>query len=239
MTVTRAENETPEKSGLATPRSASDDALPHDGRVFVYQWFSGLFAREPSAESLAAWRSNEGAALLERLASHDSLKHIVQEIRRVASDGTASDARAIDLAAAFTRLFSGVAGRRTVPPYESFYADDSGRLFQEPAEKTAERLAALGTRISESFSEPADHVAVQLAIMAELVRRGGPRLENQADQRRFLDCRLLSWFPAFVTAAPNLTGQASTRPLPIVSSPSCRPMPANLPGGINDQDQPA
>ena len=115
----------------------------------------------------------------------------------MASDDTALDTRALDLAAAFTRLFSGVAGQRTVPPYESFYAHDSGRLFQEPAEKSAETLAALGTRVSESFSEPADHVAVQLAIMAELVRRGGPRLKNLADQRRFLDRRLLSWVSDF------------------------------------------
>ncbi len=177
--------------------SGPEDLLSDAERAFIYRWFAALFAREPSVEMLSAYRSDEGRALLNELGRWDTLAPVVVQIRRQTAPSEDLATRAMDLAGAFSRLFLGVAGRRSAPPYESAYVSDTGRLFQEPSARAAEFLQDLDLKVPDGFPEPPDHLAVQLSIMAELADRSEATDESISRQQWFLDQSLMSWVGDF------------------------------------------
>ncbi len=173
------------------------DQLSDAERAFIYRWFAALFAREPSVEMLSVYRSDEGRTLLDELGRREALAPIVEQIRDQIAPSEDLAAKAMDLAGAFSRLFLGVAGRRSAPPYESAYVSDTGRLFQEPTARAAELLQDLDLRVPEGFPEPPDHLAVLLSIMAELADRSEAQGESISRQQSFLDERLMTWVGDF------------------------------------------
>ena len=182
---------------------AADRAASERERAQAYRWLSGIFAREISVEALMAYRAPGGIALLDGFGAHPSLAPLATTLRGFALDHENPETVAKDLAGAFARLFLGVGGRRSAPPYESAYTSERGLLFQEASGHSAAQLMNLGLQVSGSFSEPPDHLAVQLEIVAELARRreesdGTADAEKYADrQLAFLENRLLPWIRAF------------------------------------------
>lgn len=176
----------------------SDTAMQIDlsaaERALVYRWLSSFFASEPTVETLDVYRSSEGGSLLLGLSGIAPLAPAVEAIRaRVSGTSQAGmETLARDLSAAFSRLFLGVRGRRTAPPYKSFYVSDTGRLLQEPAARMQRELQRLGVRLTSNFSEPPDHIAVQLAVMAALANTA-----DESEQAHFLDHQLRDWVGAF------------------------------------------
>ena len=183
------------------PDAPSEPDLSDETRAAVYQWLAGLFARELTAEGLAAYRGVAGAAMLGALDEHPSLAPLVERLRGLAGEAAADSVRAADLAGAFSRLFLGVGGRRSAPPYESAYSGAEGRLFQEPVARMIATIRDLDLHVAKDFPEPPDHLSVQLSVMAELVRRG-----DVERQRRFLESRLLPWIGAFRDACAAFGG---------------------------------
>ena len=182
-------------------RPAPSGDLDHAERCLIYRWLAGVFAREPTAEALAQYRTDEGRVLLASLARHAALAPLAGAIERRVEGDEALDGIALDLAGAYAQLFHGVAGRRSVPPYESAYTSDRGLLFQEPTQAAEAVLAELDVGVDSGFREPADHIAVLLAIMAEMSARA---VAEQAEepawtdrQRAFLGTRLAPWTAAF------------------------------------------
>ena len=111
-----------------------------------------------------------------------------------------------DLAVDFGKLFYGVSGPKTVSPYESAYVSARGILFQEPVGEMNTVIAGLGLSVEDTFTEPSDHLAVELAVMSEMARRQdaagasgefAAAAELAAAQRRLLDDHLLVWLPEF------------------------------------------
>ena len=183
---------------------ASTGSLPSDeARACIYQWLGGVFAREVSLEALLAYRSAGGIALLDQVGAHPALAPLAAALRGLALDHEGPETAVADLAGAYSRLFLGVGGRRSAPPYESAYTNERGLLFQEPSSRTAAELADLDLHVSEAFPEPPDHLAVQLEIMATLARRvreAGSAAERDRQRRRqlaFLEARLLPWIGLF------------------------------------------
>jgi TorA-specific chaperone len=72
---------------------------------------------------------------------------------------------------------------------------ERGLLFQQPMAEMQALLARLDLSASGLPHEPPDHVAVQLAVLAELLRRG-----DTAGQIELLDAHLLRWTPDFCNA---------------------------------------
>lgn len=182
---------------------AAEPLVPDEERGCIYQWFAGLFARELSAEALRSYRDDAGQVLLGRLGSHSLLAPLAGTIGGLIADPKAIEAKAMDLAGAFAWLFLGVGGRRSAPPYESYYTSKRGLLFQEASARTAVVLAELDLHVDTAFPEPPDHIAVQLSVMAALVQRGSQaadaaqRQRCRAAQTTFLENRLLPWVGAF------------------------------------------
>ena len=191
------------RAGAPTTLAVSE--LSAGERAAVYRWLAGLFAREQTVESLRHYRSAEGRALLGALGEIAPLAPAAESVARSTTDIPEADlpGRALDLAGDFARLFLGVGGRRTVPPYQSFYSSPEGRVMQAPAAAMQGALRQRNRRLAEAFPEPPDHLAVQLSMLAELVETA-----PAAEQAAFLDTRLLGWIGEFAArcAAADRTG---------------------------------
>ena len=183
--------------------SAVSEQLSDDERAFVYRWLAGVFARELSVEALAAYRTEEGVALLQHLEGQPALAGLARQLAmRTAGEGALGPV-AGELAGAFARLFLSAGGRRSAPPYESAYTSERGLLFQDATDHMAKRLTELALTLPRDFPEPPDHIAVQLSVMAELASRGAERGADQAQeelirmQQSFAETRLIPWAPRF------------------------------------------
>ena len=104
------------------------------------------------------------------------------------------------LAAEYGRLFHGAGGRRAVPPSQSAFLNEASH--GAPWRAMTALLADSGAAVPAGCSEPADHIAVELTVMAELAGRGAvtdnPAARRlRAEQADFLDIHLLTWLPDF------------------------------------------
>ena len=102
---------------IETGAGAEADAscLSPGERAHVYRWLSGVFAREPSVETLEIYRTPDGRALLDGMESIAPLTPLVDAFRsRISTTGDAPlTTVALDLAGEYARLFLGVGGRRS------------------------------------------------------------------------------------------------------------------------------
>jgi TorA-specific chaperone len=93
------------------------------------------------------------------------------------------------LESSYALLFSGAGGPATVAPYESAFAPRGGRLFGESEARMRTLLRHLDVHVAAGPGEPADHVAIECAVMAELPAGAPPR----ADLVRRLDAWLVDF----------------------------------------------
>jgi TorA-specific chaperone len=162
----------------------------------VYDWLSALFSREIPAESLRSCAGGEAAAQLDILAQAPGLAALTERLRALSAD---ADAAARDLAGDFAFLFLGVAGSHGAPPYESSWRDPDRLTCRAEEAWMRVLLRDLDMRVAADFPEPADHVAVQLAAMAELSRRAD-RSRRAHEQAATLAARMAEWLPTFSLA---------------------------------------
>ena len=107
----------------------------------------------------------------------------------------------LELAADFAQLFL-LDARTGALPYASAYASGEGTapLYGEAEARMRTVLAAHGLAIQPEFREPADHLAIPLALIADLARRDAARPDIPAaagQQAEALRSLLLDWLPRF------------------------------------------
>lgn len=121
-------------------------------RAQQYDLLAALLGRAPGSSLLAALAAvKEGDGVLGRQ---------VAALRRAAAE---TDTEAVERE--FFALFIGV-GRGELLPYASYYL--TGFLNERPLARVREDFAALGIERDESMSEPEDHLAILLEVMAGL-----------------------------------------------------------------------
>ncbi|MFW5678740.1 MAG: TorD/DmsD family molecular chaperone [Pseudomonadota bacterium] len=159
----------------------------------AFRVLSAVLAREPSSEM----RDRLADGLL-----HDLLPVAADDPEAMAALDRVAAAAAADpgdpprrLAAAFAGLFLGGGGKRSALPFASVYRSPTGRLFQEPAVAMTDLLRRADLDLAPGAEAP-DHVAVQLALLADLLERGDPASLALAAELR--DAELLPWLPDFV-----------------------------------------
>lgn len=163
----------------------------------IYDWLSALFAREVSAEALRACAAGEAAAQLDALAQVRGMAALTERLRALSAD---AEAAARDLAGAYAFLFHGVGAGRGAPPCESSWRDPDRLTCRAEEAWMRALLRELDMRLAADFREPADHVAVQLAAMAELSRSAGREGDRSAEQAATLAARMAGWLPDFARA---------------------------------------
>jgi TorA-specific chaperone len=172
------------------PDSASRDT---GWNALLAEWLAGLFMAPLSASAVASYRDGLGATLLDILADELGCESGAQRMRSALTTDASTTAVARKLSAAFTRLFDGVGGHRTVSLYESAHVSASGRLFEAPVSDMDGLLRQANMSTGGMFREPSDHLSIELALLARLIRER----TGQRAQTALLDDHLLVWVPMF------------------------------------------
>jgi TorA-specific chaperone len=154
------------------------------------EFLSRLFAAQPDADFVWSCRYGAGSRLLAGLANEEALRSAIQLMTSAIAGQDDEQSVSERIGQAYTLLFSGVAGPDTVSPYASVHL--CGRLFGDATGRMDQILATLGLTVVTAYREPADHLAIQLAVLAELMRR-----EDWAKARQFRDQHLANWVPVF------------------------------------------
>ena len=85
------------------------------------------------------------------------------------SEGTEEEVT-VALQRRYTALFEGVFPRRCALPYASAW-QGSGRLYDAPVARMQKLLQVLDMELAQTCHEPPDHLAVQLAALAQALRQ--------------------------------------------------------------------
>jgi TorA-specific chaperone len=113
--------------------------------------------------------------------------------------------RQLELAADFAGLFL-VDPKQGALPYESLYRGEGKLLMQAPMAEMQARLDSLGINVSDKYKEPADHLAIELDLMGNLIIRAAEattaaqRETWLGEQESLLHGHLLGWFDKFEAA---------------------------------------
>lgn len=159
----------------------------------IAEWLAGIFVAPPTTNTIVSSREGLGATLFEALAEEPGCAAGAQRMQSALNVEGSAAAAARKLAAAFTQLFDGVGGTKTVSLYESAYVGVSGRLFQAPSGDMEKLLRQSDVSTDKEFREPSDHLSIELSLLARLIRRDA---DHQA-QAALLDDHLLVWVPVF------------------------------------------
>ncbi|MGY5451503.1 molecular chaperone TorD [Agarivorans sp. MS3-6] len=171
-------------------------------RASLYWWFASTFTKELDKQQLNHYISGEGAALLKNLAEVPELSSAVQRINNGLAHSLAMRHPELELAADFCQLFLTDANTGA-PPYASIYSG-SKMMFQQPHEDMQALLKQQGMQVDPAFNEPADHLAIQLDYLGNLIIRDGQKATSA--QGQFIKQQLLSWLPQWVDSLQNATG---------------------------------
>lgn len=168
-------------------------------RALVYGWLSTLYAEEVPESMLKAYCAGEAEQLLGKLA----VIGLDAEVGRfqAALDALCGIPLArLELAADFAQVFL-LDVKSGALPYASVYEGDDPQFCGAAEAQMRAFLAASALAIDSRFREPADHLAVYLALMRHLLEQHA-QARNVAtaatDQASFLHDALLGWLPKFV-----------------------------------------
>jgi TorA-specific chaperone len=159
----------------------------------IAEFLAGLFLAPLSADAVASYRDGLGANLLDILIDTFDCASGVQMMRSALLTDASPMAVAHELAIAFTVLFDGIGGHRTVPLYESAHVSGSARLFQAPVSDMARLLRQADVSITDAVREPPDHLSIELALLARLMCSGASPAAQAV--LLLLDEHLLAWVP--------------------------------------------
>lgn len=169
-------------------------------RAAMYGWFSSLYSGELPAATLAAYKAGELAILLEGLCSI-GLDEPCQRLQ-LAFDSLREVPHAhLELAADFAHAFL-LDAKAGALPYASCYTGKSEEFFGEAEQRMRSFLTQSSLALQEEFKEPADHLAIYLAVMVKLIEQAGtsamPTTVQALDQAAFLKDGLMDWLALFV-----------------------------------------
>lgn len=158
-------------------------------RTLVWAWLGEIFSRQPSLEAIALYRRGPGAVWLNELREDTILAEGVAGMIKAPTTPVEDGQLIATLGIAFNRMFAGIGGRATVPPYESAY-HGNGRLFQQPFSEMKALMVKFGLTTRDGCVEPADHISIELALMSHLLFAASPASLAMLK-------RLQGWVPAF------------------------------------------
>lgn len=134
-------------------------------RAAIYQWFSQLLFQELTEAQLVTLGSRESRAWIASLSTIPGLASDVKRFERSLTRVLHRETRAQELAADFASLFL-LAPPVGVSPYAGHYPHTT------PAQERRQMNALLVEQaLAPRENEASDHIAIQLALMAEQISR--------------------------------------------------------------------
>jgi TorA-specific chaperone len=171
-------------------------------RAGIYWWFSTLFIRELNDAQLAELTGAAGTAFLDAFATEGMATEVEAVKAALVRAASAGDQR-LELAADYAQTYLRD-DRNSALPYASLYLSDEKLVYQQAQNEMTALLRQEGLAVDDALGEPADHIAVQLDYLGNLVLRdagqsdAGEYRENLNLQLAFIDDRLRNWVPRFV-----------------------------------------
>lgn len=175
-------------------------------RRSLYLFFSALFSREATPELLA-----DAGQILNLLSDFDEIADPstnadlcsgITALQECLQLNPISNTLLLDLARQYALLFLGIGEKNTIPLCESAYQGDGKSLYQNCYFEIRNLFAGAGIGKDESFTEPEDHLSLELAFMAELCTMTIDLEERQERptalldaQQQMLDEHLSKWVP--------------------------------------------
>lgn len=114
---------------------------------------------------------------------------------------TREDAQ-LELSADFCDLFLKT-DKHGALPYASMYIGETGLLNDKPAKDMEDIMAKHNLIVNQDLKEPADHIAIELDFLGNLIIRSNEtELEEELEksfviQQQFIEQQLLTWLPKF------------------------------------------
>ncbi|MCK6261959.1 molecular chaperone TorD [Vibrio sp. ZSDE26] len=174
----------------------------NEKRAEIYWWLSSLFAKELTDKDLAQYQTPQIRSFLTGLGENSTLKPSIDKFVDALNRLLDREDAQLELSADFCDLFL-KSDKDSALPYASMYIGKSGLLNDTPAKDVAELMAKHGVAVEESLNEPADHLAVELDFLGNLIIRSN-ELEQEKhldealiEQQQFINKYLLSWTPQF------------------------------------------
>lgn len=177
-------------------------------RAAFYGWFAGAFASELSKQAFAFYSGGELDSLLEVL-KQIGFEDEVARLREFTSTLEGTEDERIDLMADFASCFL-LDSRNSALPYASYYLGEEKLLYGEASSRMNEFLQGNQLQLHEDFREPADHLVVYLAVMAdwcaEVAEIKDPmEIQRQVfEQHEFLTEALLTWLDQWAERLGNI-----------------------------------
>ncbi|MBB1270577.1 molecular chaperone TorD [Shewanella sp. SR44-3] len=175
----------------------------NQGRAMVYTLLSSLFAKELDHQQVAELTSTQGQDFLTQLARDPQFQHDIASLNIILSSLTTEHQR-LSLAADYCGLFL-VGTKHSANPYASLYLTDNSAkdaeilLFGEHHQTMQGYLKQSQLSIQSQFPEPADHLAVILAYVAE-----GATKRDDNSQLIFINQYLNAWLPRFADKVASI-----------------------------------
>ena len=179
--------------------------LANRQRAQLYGWFASLYAAEVSEVALEGYLGDGYQPLYAGLSDLGLGAEVARLQAAIEALRTLPLAR-LELAADFAQLFL-LDAKTGALPYASVYEDEGkgSVLYGAAEERMRSFLAESGLAIQADFREPADHLAVYLALVAKLAEQDAEQGIDSVDfataafeQLSFLQAGLLGWLEAFV-----------------------------------------
>ncbi|MGF1681857.1 molecular chaperone TorD [Photobacterium minamisatsumaniensis] len=180
----------------------------NEQRAEIYWWMSSLFARELTEQDIEQYQSGDMVTFLSGLAMTAELKQPVDQLRDALKRLEEREDAQLELAADFCGLFLSTPKSGALP-YASMYVGESGLLNDKPAQDMNKLMDEYDIAQRKEFNEPADHLAVELDFMGNLIIMANQKnSEQEAEslmqaQLKFINTMLLNWLPTFVKAAKS------------------------------------
>lgn len=181
----------------------------NEKRAEIYWWFSSLFAKELTDKDLEAYHSVEIRSFLSGLGENESLKLAVDNLLDALNRLQNREDAQLELAADFCELFLKTEKYGALP-YASMYIGKSGLLNDKPAEEMAKLMADFGVQVDDKLNEPADHLAVELDFLGNMIIRSNEYEREKhmeeafVQQNHFIEHQLMSWLPQFSAKCQQL-----------------------------------
>ncbi|RJG50463.1 molecular chaperone TorD [Motilimonas pumila] len=174
----------------------------HETRASLYWWLATLFTKELDKDEFKRYSSGEGRDFIQQLAADDELQTGALAMLSALSKLTVLQYPELELAADFSQIFL-TDKKAGAPPYASVYRSESGLMMQQPHQDMVNLLQQQGLAVTKDFNEPADHIAIQLDYIGNVIMRDAEQVSPE--QIDFIEQQLLSWVPEFATASHKVT----------------------------------
>lgn len=164
-------------------------------RAALYGWFSTLYAAELPGPALAQYRAGEARSLLEGLRGIGLAGESERLLAAIDSLRAVPDAH-LELAADFAQSFL-LDAKAGALPYASCYEADDPKFCGAAEQHMRRFLEECSLALQEGFKEPADHLAIYLAVMVKVIEQQSASPGQASDQAVFLRDALMGWLPKF------------------------------------------